>query len=104
MNDGRIVTDVSTSVRVPGPPATRAFAVVGAGMVVLILIDVVVGERVFERGAPGADRRRVRRVRALLRDARTAPAPARRDDRWRAGQHRRVPRGRRVGTARTSCR
>jgi signal transduction histidine kinase len=37
---------------VPGLPATRAFAVVGAGMVVLILIDVVVGERVFGEVRP----------------------------------------------------
>ena len=52
VDDGRIVRDVSASVRVPEPPATRAFAVVGAGMVVLILIDLVVGVRVFEEVRP----------------------------------------------------
>jgi signal transduction histidine kinase len=51
VDDGRIVTGVSASVRVP-EPATRAFAVVGAGIVVLILIDVVVGVRVFEEVRP----------------------------------------------------
>ena len=47
-----IVLRVSTSVRVAGPPPTRAFAVVGVGMLVLTLIDVVVGSPVFGEVRP----------------------------------------------------